>query len=88
MELWKLSEGQLYGTASSELCVKGELKGDQTTIEEAECHTRTSGQKGIRGKYNNCGIMPSNGELGCRMMTEKIENHNNDELPQQDEENG
>ena len=28
-----------YGTASCELCIKGELERDQTTMEEAECHT-------------------------------------------------
>ena len=39
-----------YGTASCELCIKGELERDQTTMEEAECHTRVSGQNGNSGK--------------------------------------
>ncbi len=61
-----------HGLDSSELCSTDEVEGEQTTAEETECSTGTSGQEiiGASRSVGSCAVM---GELGWRSMTERSE---------------
>ncbi len=54
--------------SSSELCSGGKVEGGQSTAEETECSTGTSGQE-IMGASRSVGSCAVTGELGWRSMT-------------------